>query len=135
MLGYGSCGTVVFEGALDGRPVAVKRLLAHFHELARAELATLIASDEHPNILRCFAMEEDDDFVYVALERCERTLASLVTGGGSEENLRRADSPNDPPFAFVDRASGRPTPEGLRRCATRSRGSTRCTRWASRTAT
>ena len=119
VLGYGSCGTVVFEGALDGRPVAVKRLLAHFHELARAELATLIASDEHPNILRCFAMEEDDDFVYVALERCERTLASLVTGKsvGSGENLdARADSPNenDPPFAFVDRASGRPTPEGLR---------------------
>ena len=127
VLGYGSCGTVVFEGALDGRPVAVKRLLAHFHELARAELATLIASDEHPNILRCFAMEEDDDFVYVALERCERTLASLVTGGGSEENLRRADSPNDPPFAFVDRASGRP-PRGAASDARRVRGGQRAAR-------
>ena len=37
ILGYGSCGTIVFEGELDGRPVAVKRLLAQFHELARAE--------------------------------------------------------------------------------------------------
>ena len=74
VLGYGSCGTVVFDGELDGRSVAVKRLLAQFHELARKELAALIASDEHPNILRCFAMEEDKDFVYVALERCETTL-------------------------------------------------------------
>ena len=45
ILGYGSCGTIVFEGELDGRPVAVKRLLAQFHELARRELATLISSD------------------------------------------------------------------------------------------
>jgi hypothetical protein len=35
VLGYGSDGTVVFEGLLEGRPVAVKRLLAHFHELAK----------------------------------------------------------------------------------------------------
>ena len=28
VLGYGSCGTVVFDGELDGRSVAVKRLLA-----------------------------------------------------------------------------------------------------------
>jgi serine/threonine-protein kinase/endoribonuclease IRE1 len=106
VIGYGSCGTIVFEGVLDGRPVAVKRLLAHFHELARAELATLIASDEHPNILRCFAMEEDEDFVYVALERCECTLASLV----------RPEEENDPVdrFAFVHPVTKKPTPEGLR---------------------
>ena len=35
VLGYGSGCTVVFEGLLEGRPVAVKRLLAHFHELAK----------------------------------------------------------------------------------------------------
>ena len=91
ILGYGSCGTIVFEGELDGRPVAVKRLLAQFHELARAELATLISSDEHPNVLRCFAMEEDADFVYVALERCSSALASVVDGGsmGSDSTSRR----------------------------------------------
>ena len=38
VLGYGSCGTIVFEGEMDGRRVAVKRLLAQFHELARKEL-------------------------------------------------------------------------------------------------
>ena len=78
VLGYGSCGTVVFEGSLDGRHVAVKRLLLHFHELAKKELDALIRSDEHPAVLRCFAMEEDQHFVYVALERCVCTLADLL---------------------------------------------------------
>ena len=115
VIGYGSCGTVVFEGALDGRPVAVKRLLAHFHELARAELRTLIASDEHPNILRCFAMEEDDDFVYVALERCSCTLASLVAPEKLQQpGTDRMDQNAEKPFAFVDARTNRPTPEGLR---------------------
>ena len=27
VLGHGSAGTVVFEGSLDGRPIAVKRML------------------------------------------------------------------------------------------------------------
>ena len=27
VLGYGSAGTIVFEGMLDGRPIAVKRIL------------------------------------------------------------------------------------------------------------
>ena len=104
VLGYGSCGTIVFEGRLDGRAVAVKRLLAQFHELARSELATLIASDEHPNILRCYAMEEDADFAYVALERCSFTLASLVDG----------TLEGTPPLHIVDPTTRLPTTEGMR---------------------
>ncbi|CAL6360462.1 unnamed protein product [Bathycoccus prasinos] len=103
VLGYGSCGTVVFDGELDGRSVAVKRLLAQFHELARKELAALIASDEHPNILRCFAMEEDKDFVYVALERCETTLQARAT-----ETTKTSDS-----APLLD-TSGFPTSDGVR---------------------
>ena len=53
-----------------------------FYELARKEIGALILSDEHPNIVRCFAMEEDSEFVYLALERCRQSLADLVTGGG-----------------------------------------------------
>ena len=121
ILGYGSCGTIVFEGELDGRPVAVKRLLAQFHELARRELATLIASDEHPNILRCFAMEEDADFIYVALEKCSWTLASLVDptvpGAPNGEDtmptpLTAAPVPLEA-FKLVDERTGWPTQEGL----------------------
>jgi serine/threonine-protein kinase/endoribonuclease IRE1 len=38
ILGYGSAGTIVYEGSLDGRPVAVKRLLRQFYDLARKEI-------------------------------------------------------------------------------------------------
>lgn len=78
-LGYGSAGTIVYEGSLDGRPVAVKRLLRQFYDLAKKEIDVLIVSDEHPNVVRCFAMEEDREFVYVALERCKMSLCDLLT--------------------------------------------------------
>lgn len=87
ILGYGSGGTIVFEGQLDGRAVAVKRVLWQFVHLARKEIETLILSDEHPNIVRCFAMEEDSTFVYLALERCAGTLADLLTDGEDSFNV------------------------------------------------
>jgi serine/threonine-protein kinase/endoribonuclease IRE1 len=43
----------VFAGELGGRPIAVKRLLRQFVELARKEIGALILADEHPNIVRC----------------------------------------------------------------------------------
>ena len=51
VLGYGSGGTVVLSGELDGRPVAVKRLLARFYDLARKEIDALIHVDDHPNVV------------------------------------------------------------------------------------
>jgi serine/threonine-protein kinase/endoribonuclease IRE1 len=39
----------------------------------------LIVSDEHPNVVRCFAMEEDREFVYLALEKCRCTLSDWVS--------------------------------------------------------
>lgn len=37
ILGYGSSGTLVFEGTLDGRPIAVKRLLRQARPRARPQ--------------------------------------------------------------------------------------------------
>ncbi len=79
ILGYGSGGTIVYEGVLDGRQVAVKRLLRQFVDLAKKEIGALIVSDEHPNVVRCFAMEEDQEFIYLALERCVGTLADALS--------------------------------------------------------
>lgn len=56
VLGYGSGGTVVFAGELDGRPVAVKRMLRQFYEMARKEIDALILADEHPSIVRCTSL-------------------------------------------------------------------------------
>lgn len=104
VLGYGCLGTVVFEGTLrlhDAppelsptdptssvptpppprpavRPVAVKRLLSHHAALAAAEMEALVRTDAHAAVLRCFGVERDASFVYVALERCACTLADLV---------------------------------------------------------
>jgi serine/threonine-protein kinase/endoribonuclease IRE1 len=75
-------GTIVYEGVLDSRPVAVKRLLRQFYNLARKEINVLVVSDEHPNVVRCFAMEEDREFVYLALERCKTSLAQFINDQG-----------------------------------------------------
>lgn len=75
-------GTIVYEGVLDSRPVAVKRLLRQFYTLARKEINVLVVSDEHPNVVRCFAMEEDREFVYLALERCKTSLAAFINDQG-----------------------------------------------------
>lgn len=78
VIGIGSQGTVVCKGYLGERDVAVKKLLVHLYEKAKKEIANLILSDEHPNVVRYYSMEVDDDFVYLALERCSFTLNDLI---------------------------------------------------------
>ena len=56
VLGYGSGGTVVLAGELDGRHVAVKRLLARFYDLARKEIDAIIEVDDHPNVVSTRSM-------------------------------------------------------------------------------
>ncbi|XP_042507610.1 serine/threonine-protein kinase/endoribonuclease IRE1a isoform X2 [Macadamia integrifolia] len=74
----GSNGTVVLEGIYNGRPVAVKRLVKTHHDAAFKEIQNLIASDQHPNIVRWYGVEYDQDFVYLSLERCTCSLSDLV---------------------------------------------------------
>ncbi|CDP01775.1 unnamed protein product [Coffea canephora] len=74
----GSNGTVVLEGIYEGRPVAVKRLVRAHHDVAFKEIQNLIASDRHPNIVRWYGVEQDQDFVYLALERCICSLDDLI---------------------------------------------------------
>lgn len=82
LLGHGSNGTVVFEGELMdhfNRKVAVKRMLREFYDAANHEVSLLIESDEHPNVVRYFAREDDDQFIYLALELCDTSLEKLVS--------------------------------------------------------
>lgn len=58
-------GTIVYRGTLDGRPVAVKRMLRAFHAAADREMRLLIESDGHPNVVRYFLREQAGDFVYL----------------------------------------------------------------------
>ncbi|KAK8479135.1 hypothetical protein V6N13_111709 [Hibiscus sabdariffa] len=74
----GSNGTIVLEGFYEGRAVAVKRLVQAHHDVAFKEIENLIASDQHPNIVRWHGVEYDQDFVYLALERCTCSVDDLI---------------------------------------------------------
>jgi len=78
VLGYGGHGTVVYKGKLEGRYVAVKRMLKAYHLSANREISLLIESDGHPNVVRYFLKELRGDFVYLALELCDMNLQDLI---------------------------------------------------------
>ncbi|KAF7130796.1 hypothetical protein RHSIM_Rhsim10G0194000 [Rhododendron simsii] len=74
----GSNGTIVLEGTHEVRPVAVKRLVKAYHDVADKEYQNLCVSDRHSNIVRLYGVEEDQHFVYLALERCTGSLNDLI---------------------------------------------------------
>lgn len=80
ILGYGSHGTVVFEGTFENRPVAVKRMLLDFFDIASHEVRLLQESDDHPNVIRyfCLQLSELEKFLYIALELCVCSLEDIV---------------------------------------------------------
>ncbi|KAG8906966.1 bifunctional endoribonuclease/protein kinase ire1 [Tulasnella sp. 403] len=78
VLGYGSHGTMVFQGSFQGRAVAVKRLLQDFVTLASREVNILQESDDHPNVIRYYYKENKDNFLYIALELCPASLADII---------------------------------------------------------
>jgi serine/threonine-protein kinase/endoribonuclease IRE1 len=64
VMGSGSFGTVYkgkFMGTID---VAIKRIL---REKVTSQVETVVMTQikSHPNVLRYFCVEEDEDFVYV----------------------------------------------------------------------
>jgi serine/threonine-protein kinase/endoribonuclease IRE1 len=86
-LGYGSHGTVVLKGTWGGRPVAVKRLLSDFTRLASQEVKLLQASDDHPNVIRYYCQERRDNFLYIALDLCQASLADLIESPDKHHEL------------------------------------------------
>ncbi|CAG0897546.1 unnamed protein product [Darwinula stevensoni] len=80
VLGKGCDGTFVYKGEFDSRPVAVKRLLPGCFTVADREVTLLRESDQHPNVIRYFCMEQDHQFHYTALELCAATLQEYIQG-------------------------------------------------------
>lgn len=80
ILGYGSHGTVVYEGSFENRPVAVKRMLLDFYDIANHEVRLLQESDDHPNVIRYFCSQssESEKFLYIALELCVCSLEDII---------------------------------------------------------
>jgi serine/threonine-protein kinase/endoribonuclease IRE1 len=68
----------VLKGTWGSRAVAVKRLLSDFTRLASQEVKLLQASDDHPNVIRYYCQERRDNFLYIALDLCQASLADLI---------------------------------------------------------
>ncbi|GMH87726.1 hypothetical protein TL16_g10947 [Triparma laevis f. inornata] len=81
ILGYGCHGTVVFLGSLHNRKIAVKRMLSAYDASASNEIDLLCRTDDHANLIRYFMRETDGEFVYLALELCDKSLLDAVEGG------------------------------------------------------
>ena len=72
--------TPVYHGKLTktGQHVAVKKMFSGIFDYKKAlDLKAL----KHPNIIRCFAVEEKGDFLYLALELCDKTLVDSIEKG------------------------------------------------------
>lgn len=89
IIGQGSCGTIVFEGAFEGRDVAVKRMLSQYYELASQEVSFLQQSDDHPNVVRYFCQQKDDHFLYIAVELCQASLFEVFEADKARNEERR----------------------------------------------
>lgn len=68
----------MLKGTWGIRPVAVKRLVNDFTRLASQEVKLLQASDDHRNVIRYYCQERRDNFLYIALDLCQTSLAALV---------------------------------------------------------
>jgi serine/threonine-protein kinase/endoribonuclease IRE1 len=87
ILGYGSGGTVVYEGTFGGIEVAVKRMLLQHFELASQEVEILQQSDHHRNIIRYYYQQKDQYFLYIAVEKCRTNLYDLYQEGSYRDGL------------------------------------------------
>ena len=87
LLGKGSKGTMVYQGTLrsSGEHVAVKTMFAGIFDL---KVAMRLKNLQHPNIIKCLAVEKKGKFICLALEVCQKTLRRCV----EDNDFSRLDS-------------------------------------------
>lgn len=72
---------------MKDRDVAVKRMLPQYFGLAEQEVKLLQESDLHPNVIRYFDDEKDENFLYIAVELCQASLFDLYRDGRPGDDL------------------------------------------------
>lgn len=91
IIGRGCAGTCVYKGLFEGRQqVAVKRIVSDCFKLANREIE-LLRKLQHPHLIRYFATEYDNQFLYIAIELAEMTLAEYIEKGdlGNKFNFKK----------------------------------------------
>jgi len=85
VIGQGSHETFVFAGyfkpsnkEIEKREVAVKRLIRGHQSLADKEIRILLKLENHENVVRYYGSAENEDFVYLAIERCWVNLFQFI---------------------------------------------------------
>ena len=68
---------MIYVGTVGDQPVAVKRIQAHFCQ-EEVEIQRLLQDKTLDNILQAVAIEQDDDFAYIASPLCEYNLEELI---------------------------------------------------------
>eukprot|EP01032_Pedospumella_encystans_P016699 gene16699-19044_t len=94
VLGEGCSGTRVFTGYCGTyfeRRCAVKKLNLTSSGAAKKEVEALLKIDAHPNIVKYYSMEENDEFIFIALEMCHGNLEGLVRANPSIEKSTKRD--------------------------------------------
>ncbi|CAH1435279.1 unnamed protein product [Lactuca virosa] len=82
-IGKGSNETIVYEGIYGDKSVAVKKIVKVHHDVALKVIQNPRVSDQHANIVRLYGVEYDQDFVYLALDRCICSLHDLILSHGN----------------------------------------------------
>ena len=85
IIGTGCHGTKVYHGQLtsNGQKVAVKKMFKGVFDLGEAKK---LRRCQHQNIIRCFAIHEEEDFFYLALELGEKTLMACINENKFDSN-------------------------------------------------
>lgn len=65
-------------------------MLPQYFGLAEQEVKLLQESDLHPNVIRYFDDEKDENFLYIAVELCQASLFDLYKDGRPGEELTEA---------------------------------------------
>ena len=92
LLGTGSYGTIVYRGRFGQREIAIKRVLKMVSKEVGREISIMMKIDRHPHILKYFAKEEDENFIYIGMELCEFNLATFVQD--KSQNMRQKMTAN-----------------------------------------
>lgn len=77
ILGLGSSGTVVYKGCFGFRDCAVKKMNISCSAQAKKEIDALLKIDDHMNVVKYHHVEENSDFIFIALELCDGSLENL----------------------------------------------------------